>query len=104
MNEERDRDSKEVDKLLKEFVPEDGNLENMPIEDKIEILRGVCAFLLLEVQKLYMFIARNSSTLYDNVLHNSMGNNLIQSDDILNTCFQDYLVPREDDDEPDDSE
>jgi hypothetical protein len=65
--------------------------DEMEASDKIEVLRGVSAYLLLQVEKLYMHIIRHSAVGHDTVLYRDMAEAVSEIEEMMNLFFPDFL-------------
>ena len=72
----------------------------MSIEDKVEVLRGTCCFLLKELQKTYLYIQRHRNG-HDTFLHKDLAQAIDKSEDVITMFFPDFL---EADDDPEEQE
>ena len=88
MNDDRKSDKKEADMFVKSMGI--GKPEEMAVEDTVEVLRGVCCFLLKELQKTYIHMARHAID-HDSMLHKDLGTAYSRTEEMLTLFFPDYL-------------
>lgn len=88
MKEEQDSDRNEAETFLDSLSEK--KLTEMSEMDRINVLHGVCFFLLKELQKIYMHLEKHSIA-YDTMLHRDLANIFAQTDGVLATFFSDLI-------------
>ena len=98
-NEERDRDRKEVERFMENLSK--NSPDEMALEDTVGMLRGICAFLLKELQKTYMYMERHSIG-HDSFLHRDLGQAMDHTEQMLMMFFPDFISLEDEEEKEDD--
>jgi len=98
MNDDRDKDRALASQFLRTVETKD-----VALEDKVEVLRGVCCFLLQQLQKTYMYITRHTNG-YDSMMVQELSEIYRQTDEMMTMFFPDYLEPADEGEEEDDDD
>jgi hypothetical protein len=93
LKEDQDSDKRAAEIFMQSITV--GDPETMTQENKIDVLRGTCAFLLKELQKTYMYIERHSNG-HDSFLHKDLAQSMSYAEDLLTMFFPDFLKLEED--------
>ena len=105
MKNERDNDRRQADLFFKS-IEQQVSSEDMSIENKVEVLRGVTCFLIQTIQNLYLHVARHSIA-HDSFLNGDLGDVFSKTEEMLNLFFDDFMNAKEgegQDESPSDSE
>jgi hypothetical protein len=90
MKEDNDDARREAERFVRS-VEDPDTANEIPVQEQINMLRGVCCFLLQQLQKTYMYTARHANG-HDTLLHQDLGKVFGQVETMLTVYFPDFLI------------
>jgi hypothetical protein len=89
-----ERKDRELARAFQQLSAGEGD-EQAPIEQTVDMLKCTIFYLMLQIEKLYMHIVRNSALVHDSELMRDMAKTILQFEEVMANYFSEYLDMQE---------